>query len=435
MAVILSRHGKYNTALNAYTEVLNKRKAILGIDHPDTLRTHYNIALVLEKRGNYSEALKILREVLNIQKAKLGSDHPSTLLTSRNIEEISTKQASGCSIQFHQKQEKTYFHLSEFISNNLQNAPIEPVRQGLYLPSFEVRGVEFEGKCTAITRGLSQALLSQDGKLFLSNLETSAEIYERIAQGKQVSKREEREVFAFSKLLNSFERQLDCITNSLPSSLIHNKGYKTLDDLSSYIAGIKGDFAIHLVTSNHVIAVYRTSDSYAYFDSNTAFVSAVKSIDAIMKVVEKAIEFAGYEVGEKGFLVEHFDVAKANKLLSDEDKQIFTKQIKTERQLLAEQDKEFGLIKINGQELSRMQLYDFGAKVNVEGSAPLLINVDMELNSKKFKELLDKKEVIMTAKEYLDSLKRSKNIEVVQAIKVIPFMGSKREIEEAEQTL
>ncbi|NSM56491.1 hypothetical protein HET73_02810 [Wolbachia endosymbiont of Atemnus politus] len=57
-----------------------------------------------------------------------------------------------------------------------------------------------------------------------------------------------------------------------------------------------------------------------------------------MEVVEKAIEFAGYEEGEKGFLVEHFDVDKANKLLSDEDKQIFTKEIKTERQLLAEQD-------------------------------------------------------------------------------------------------
>ncbi|GFY72917.1 uncharacterized protein TNIN_149271 [Trichonephila inaurata madagascariensis] len=436
MAIVLEDQGKYDAALNVYTEVLNKREVILGHDHSDTLMTRQNMARVLEKRGNYSEALRILREMLNIQKAKLGSNHPSTLLTSRNIEKISTKQASGCSIQFHQKQEKAYFNLSEFISNNLQNAPIEPVRQGLYLPSFEERGVEFEGKCTAITRGLSQALLSQNGKSFLRNLETSVEIYERIAQGKQISKREETEVFAFSKLLNSFERKLDFTTNSLPSSLIHNKGYKTLDDLSSYVAGIKGDFAIHLVTNSHVVAIYRTGHNYAYFDSNTAFVSALKNIDELMEVVEKAIEFAGYEVGEKGFLVEHFDVAKANKLLSDEDNQIFTKEIKTERQLLAEQDKEFGLIKINGQELSRIQLYDFGAKVNVEGSVPLLISADMKLNSKKFKELLDKKEVIMTAKEYLDSLRHSKNIqEVLQATKVIPFMGSKREIEEAEQLL
>ncbi|MBA8757889.1 hypothetical protein HCR18_02170 [Wolbachia pipientis] len=41
----------------------------------------------------------------------------------------------------------------------------------------------------------------------------------------------------------------------------------------------------------------------------------------------------------------------------------------------------------------------------------------------------------MTAREYLDNLKGNKNVEkVVQATKLIPFMGSKREIEEAEQT-
>ncbi|WP_341822716.1 hypothetical protein [Wolbachia endosymbiont (group A) of Clivina fossor] len=154
-----------------------------------------------------------------------------------------------------------------------------------------------------------------------------------------------------------------------------------------------------------------------------------------MKVVEKAVESAGYEVEEKGFLVEHFDVERANELLSSGDKQILTKEIKTERQLLAEQDKEFGLIKVNGQEVSRVQLYDFGIKINVEGSVPLLINADMNLSSKKFQDYLGKKEVSMTAREYLDSLKNSKNIEeVIRATKVIPFMGSKREIEEAEQT-
>ncbi|MDR2548580.1 MAG: hypothetical protein LBC34_03775 [Rickettsiales bacterium] len=218
------------------------------------------------------------------------------------------------------------------------------------MPSFETRNVKINGKCTAITRGLSQALLSQGGESFLSNLKTSAEIYERIAQGKQVSKREKREVFAFSKLLNKFERQLDSSTNSLPLNLIRNKVHKTLGDLSSYIAGIKGDFAIHLVISNHVVAIYRVGDNYAYFDSNTAFVSGLKSIDQLMDVVEKGMQSAGYKVEEKGFLVEHFDVAKANNLLPDEDKQVLTKEIKTERQLLAEQDKELGLIKVNGQD-------------------------------------------------------------------------------------
>ncbi len=322
------------------------------------------------------------------------------------------------------------FSLSEVLSPYLQ---IESVEQGLYLPSFEKRGVKINGKCVAITGGLSQALFLQSDKSFLSNLKASAKIYERIAQGKQISKMEEREVFAFSKLLNNFERQSDSATNSLPSSLIHNKAYKTFSDLSNYTAGIKGDFAIHLVTSNHVVAIYRTDDNYAYFDSNTAFVSGLESVDQLTEVVEKAVKFAGYE--EKGFLVEHFDVDKANSKLSNEDKQILAKEIKTERQLLAEQDKKLGPIKINGQELSRVQLYDFGTKINVEGSVPLLINADMNLSSEKFQDHLGGKEVNITAREYLDNLKNSKNVEeVAQAAKFISFIGSKREVEKAEQT-
>nr|WP_284706098.1 tetratricopeptide repeat protein [Wolbachia pipientis] len=397
--------------------------------------TRSNMAGVLCNQGNYSEALRILRKVLDIKKAKLGSDHPSTLLTNRHIEIVSTKQASGSSIQFYQKQQKAHLHLSQFVSRNLQNASIESVKQGLYLPSFEARNVKINGKCTAITRGLSQALLSQGGESFLSNLKTSTEIYERIVQGKQASKREERKVFAFSKLLDDFEQQLDSTTNSLPSSLIHTKGYKTLGDLSSYIAVVKGDFAIHLVTSNHVVAIYRTGDNYAYFDCNAAFVSGLKNVDQLMKVVEKGIKSAGYKVEKEGLLVEYFDVEQANKLLSNEDKQILAKEIKTERQLLAEQDKKLGLIKVNGQEISRIQLYDFGTKIHVGGSVPLLINADMNLSSKKFQDHLDKKEISMTAREYLGRLKSSKNVEeVIQATRFIPFEGSRREIEKAEQT-
>lgn len=336
------------------------------------------------------------------------------------------KKKSWCVIQSYRRQQK------EFVSYSIPNIKIRPVRQGPYLPSFEGCGVKIDGKCVAITRSLSQALFLQGEKSFLNNLEASAKIYERIAQGKQISKREERDVFAFSKLLDGFEQELDSATNSLPSNLIHTKGYKTLDDLSHYIAEIKGDFAIHLVTSNHVVAIYRIGDSYAYFDSNVAFVSGLKSV---MQVIEEAVKIADYKVEEKGFLVEHFDVDKANRQLSNEDKQILAKEIKTERQLLVEQDEELGLIKINGQELSRVQLYDFGTKINVEGGVPLLINAEMKLSSKKFQDHLDKKEVSMTAREYLDSLKNSKNVEeVVQATKTIPLIGSKREIEEAEQT-
>lgn len=56
----------------------------------------------------------------------------------------------------------------------------------------------------------------------------------------------------------------------------------------------------------------------------------------------------------------------------------------------------------------------------------------MNLSGKKFQDHLDKKEVSMTAREYLASLKNSKNAE--EATKFIPFIGSKREVEKAEQT-
>ena len=323
--------------------------------------------------------------------------------------------------------------LLQFVSSSFPNASIELVKQGLYLPSFEERGVNVNGKCIAITRGLSQALSLHEDKSFLNTLKTSTEIYERIAQGKQISRKEEKEVFTFSKLLSSFEEQVDCVTSTLPSSLTHSRSYKMFSNLSNYIAEINDDFALHLVTSNHVVAIYRIGDNYAYFDSNAAFISELKSVDQLMQVVEKGIEFAGYEIGEKGFLIEHFNVNQANDLLADKDKQILTKEIQTERQLLAKQDKELGLIKINGQEVSRVRLYDFGTKINVRGSVPLLSNADMKLNSEKFLDCLDKKEVSMTAREYLDNLQNSKNVkEVVQATKAIPFEGSNREVKEAE---
>lgn len=94
--------------------------------------------------------------------------------------------------------------------------------------------------------------------------------------------------------------------------MIHTENSKTLEDLSHYIAGIKCDFAIHLLTNNHVVAIYRIGDNYAYFDNNAAYVSGLKSVDQLIEVVEKGVKSAGYQVEENGLLVEHFDVERAN---------------------------------------------------------------------------------------------------------------------------
>jgi tetratricopeptide (TPR) repeat protein len=56
MGLVLSNQGKYEDALQAYQEVFDKRKDLLGPEHPDTLTTRNNMALVLSKQGKYEEA-------------------------------------------------------------------------------------------------------------------------------------------------------------------------------------------------------------------------------------------------------------------------------------------------------------------------------------------------------------------------------------------
>ncbi len=43
--------------------------------------------------------------------------------------------------------------------------------------------------------------------------------------------------------------------------------------------------ALHLVMSNHVVAIYRVDNAYAYFDSNVAWVTGLQHVDQLIKVV------------------------------------------------------------------------------------------------------------------------------------------------------
>jgi pentatricopeptide repeat protein len=58
MALVLGHQGKYEDALKMYQEVLEKRKEILGPDHPHTLDNRNKMAYVLKNKGKY-EALQI----------------------------------------------------------------------------------------------------------------------------------------------------------------------------------------------------------------------------------------------------------------------------------------------------------------------------------------------------------------------------------------
>jgi tetratricopeptide (TPR) repeat protein len=65
--------------------VLEKRKQLLGADHPDTLQAMANLAATYYQLGRYKEAEPLEGTVLEKWKQLLGADHPDTLQAMANM--------------------------------------------------------------------------------------------------------------------------------------------------------------------------------------------------------------------------------------------------------------------------------------------------------------------------------------------------------------
>jgi tetratricopeptide (TPR) repeat protein len=74
-----SKLGKEKEAEELYFEVVKKRKQILGVDHTDTLWSIYNLAVTYGKLKKWKEAEELDMEVVKRRKQVLGVDHPDTL--------------------------------------------------------------------------------------------------------------------------------------------------------------------------------------------------------------------------------------------------------------------------------------------------------------------------------------------------------------------
>ena len=83
LALVLRAQGKYVEAEQENRPVLGILERVLGSEHPDTLKSRMNLANALDSQGKYSEAEKEHRVVLTIRERILGSEHPDTL-ASRN---------------------------------------------------------------------------------------------------------------------------------------------------------------------------------------------------------------------------------------------------------------------------------------------------------------------------------------------------------------
>ena len=83
LALLFDSKGDYDRALPMYEECLAKRKRVLGEDHPDTLSTLNGLAILFRNRRDYDRALPIYEECLAKRKRVLGEDHPHTKDTQK----------------------------------------------------------------------------------------------------------------------------------------------------------------------------------------------------------------------------------------------------------------------------------------------------------------------------------------------------------------
>ena len=64
---------------------LEKRRRILGAEHPDTLMSMNNLASTYWAQGKTAEAAALQEEVLEKRKRILGAEHPHTLTSMNNL--------------------------------------------------------------------------------------------------------------------------------------------------------------------------------------------------------------------------------------------------------------------------------------------------------------------------------------------------------------
>jgi len=78
-----------------FEETVEKQKAKLGPDHPDTLTSMNNLALAYQDSGQLAKAVTLSEETLETRKAKLGRDHPDTLTSMNNLPPVGHDRSQG----------------------------------------------------------------------------------------------------------------------------------------------------------------------------------------------------------------------------------------------------------------------------------------------------------------------------------------------------
>lgn len=87
---VLGQHADPTQALTDYAEVMRERRAVLGVDHPDTLRATHRYGALLLAMGRAREAQPLLEQTVEGRLVALGGEHPETV---RTMEDLATALA------------------------------------------------------------------------------------------------------------------------------------------------------------------------------------------------------------------------------------------------------------------------------------------------------------------------------------------------------
>ncbi|MFE3264332.1 tetratricopeptide repeat protein, partial [Streptomyces sp. NPDC059215] len=73
-----------------HEDTLERRRRILGDDHPDTLTSANNLANTLAKLRQFTVAEQLLRDTRARTRRVLGDDHPATQWVTESLAELLT---------------------------------------------------------------------------------------------------------------------------------------------------------------------------------------------------------------------------------------------------------------------------------------------------------------------------------------------------------
>jgi hypothetical protein len=106
LASTLGDQGQLDEAAQIQKEVLEKRRRILGEEHPDTIMAMGNLANTLGDQGQLDEAIALLEVGVQQMKQIYGDEHHRTRMASRNLARLIARIASTQKLEGQTSSEK-----------------------------------------------------------------------------------------------------------------------------------------------------------------------------------------------------------------------------------------------------------------------------------------------------------------------------------------